>query len=104
MAANRDSARQGTDVAGTRTDVAGTRTDVAGTLLASYRPLPGVSDEMMDHAGHVRAPWRPFLAMLAGLGADEISRRFAAADRHLRDSGVFYRVYEDPAGPERPWP
>src|SRR5262249_54966908 len=27
-----------------------------------------------------------------------------AADRHLRDSGVFYRVYEDAAGAERPWP
>ena len=43
-------------------------------------------------------------AMLAALGPDEIDRRFAAADRHLRDSGVFYRVYEDPAGAVRPWP
>ena len=42
--------------------------------------------------------------MLAELGAEEINRRFAAADRYLRDSGVFYRVYEDPAGAERPWP
>ncbi len=38
------------------------------------------------------------------LGPKEIDRRFAAADRHLRDSGVFYRVYEDPAGADRPWP
>ena len=30
--------------------------------------------------------------------------RFAAADRHVHDSGVFYRVYEDVAGAERPWP
>jgi uncharacterized circularly permuted ATP-grasp superfamily protein/uncharacterized alpha-E superfamily protein len=52
----------------------------------------------------VRAHWQPFLAMLAALGADEINRRFAAADRYLRDSGVFYRVYEDAAGIERPWP
>ena len=37
-------------------------------------------------------------------GGDEINRRFAAADRYLRDSGVFYRVYEDAAGIERPWP
>ena len=37
-------------------------------------------------------------------GREEVNRRFAAADRHLRDSGVFYRVYEDPAGAERPWP
>src|SRR6266850_3292624 len=73
-------------------------------LLAGYRPLPGIFDEMMDAHGRLRAHWQPFLAMLAALGAEEINRRFAAADRHLRDSGVFYRVYEDPAGAERSWP
>ena len=52
----------------------------------------------------VRAHWQPFLSMLAALGGEEINRRFAAADRYLRDSGVFYRVYEDAAGSERPWP
>src|SRR5215471_10529034 len=73
-------------------------------LLAGYRPLPGIFDEMVDRDGRVREHWRPFLAMLAGLGAKEISRRFAAADRHLHESGVFYRVYEDPVGAARPWP
>src|ERR1041384_4041639 len=74
-------------------------------LLAGYHCLfPRVFDEMMDHDGRVREHWRPFLGMLAALGPEEINRRFAAADRHLRDSGVFYRVYEDPAGAERPWP
>ena len=46
----------------------------------------------------MREHWRPFLGMLAALGPEEVDRRFAAADRHLRDSGVFYRVYEDPGG------
>ena len=73
-------------------------------FVAGYRPLPGIFDEMMDGDGGVRAHWRPFLAMLAALGAEEINRRFAAADRYLRGSGVFYRVYEDAAGIERPWP
>ena len=73
-------------------------------FVASYRPLTGIFDEMMDGDGRVRAHWRPFLAMLAALGAEEINRRFAAADRYLRGSGVFYRVYEDAAGIERPWP
>src|SRR6266508_1524573 len=73
-------------------------------LVAAYRPLPGVFDEMMDGEGQLRAHWQPFLAMLVGLGPEETNRRFAAADRHLRDSGVFYRVYEDPAGVERTWP
>ncbi|HYA06948.1 MAG TPA: circularly permuted type 2 ATP-grasp protein, partial [Xanthobacteraceae bacterium] len=73
-------------------------------FVSGYRLLPGVFDEMMDGDGRVRSHWRPFLAMLAALGAEEINRRFAAADRYLRDSGVFYRVYEDSAGIERPWP
>jgi uncharacterized circularly permuted ATP-grasp superfamily protein/uncharacterized alpha-E superfamily protein len=73
-------------------------------LVAGYRPLPGIFDEMMDGDGRVRAHWHPFLSMLAALGSEEINRRFAAADRYLRDSGVFYRVYEDAAGLERPWP
>ena len=73
-------------------------------LVAAYRPLPGIFDEMMDDGGGVRAHWRSFLGMLAALGPEEINRRFAAADRYLRSSGVFYRVYEDAAGIERPWP
>ena len=73
-------------------------------FVAGYRPLPGIHDEMMDDSGGLRPHWQPFLSMLAGLGADEIGRRFAAADRYLHDSGVFYRVYEDPADAERPWP
>src|ERR1700733_12465700 len=73
-------------------------------LVAAYRPLPGIFDEMMDADGHVRPHWQPFLGMLDALGGDEINHRFAAADRYLRSSGVFYRVYEDAAGIERPWP
>src|SRR5712672_14955 len=73
-------------------------------ILSGYRPLPGIFDEIMDPQGRPRTHWQSFLGMLAGLGTDEINRRFSAADRHLRESGVFYRVYEDPAGAERPWP
>ena len=73
-------------------------------ILAGYKPRPGNFDEMMDRDGRVREHWRPFLQMLAALGPEEIDRRFAATDRHLRDSGVFYRVYEDPAGVVRSWP
>jgi uncharacterized circularly permuted ATP-grasp superfamily protein/uncharacterized alpha-E superfamily protein len=78
--------------------------DSLAALLSGYRPLPGIVDEMMDGDGQVRPHWKPLLSMLAGLGPEEIGRRFASADRYLRDSGVFYRVYEDPAGVERPWP
>ena len=73
-------------------------------LLAGYTPLPGIYDEMMGPDGEVRAHWRDLLAGLAALGREELTRRFAAAERYLHDSGVFYRVYEDDAGVERPWP
>jgi uncharacterized circularly permuted ATP-grasp superfamily protein/uncharacterized alpha-E superfamily protein len=74
------------------------------TILSGYKPRANNFDEMMDADGRVREHWRPFLAMLADLGSAEVDRRFAAADRHLRESGVFYRVYEDPSGAVRPWP
>ncbi|HEY4405840.1 MAG TPA: circularly permuted type 2 ATP-grasp protein [Xanthobacteraceae bacterium] len=73
-------------------------------LLSGYRPLAGIFDEMMAEDGKVRLHWGPFLTMLASLGTEEINRRFDVADRYLQDSGVFYRVYGDPAGAERPWP
>jgi uncharacterized circularly permuted ATP-grasp superfamily protein/uncharacterized alpha-E superfamily protein len=73
-------------------------------LLAGYRALPGVHDEMMSPDGEVRDHWRGLLAGLAALGSEELDRRFAAAARYLHDSGVFYRVYEDDTGVERPWP
>jgi uncharacterized circularly permuted ATP-grasp superfamily protein/uncharacterized alpha-E superfamily protein len=73
-------------------------------LLAGYRPLPGAYDEMVDAEGKPRPHWTPMLAALAEMGVDEVARRFKAVDRHLYRSGVFYRVYDDPNGGERPWP
>jgi uncharacterized circularly permuted ATP-grasp superfamily protein/uncharacterized alpha-E superfamily protein len=76
----------------------------APDFAGSYQPLPGVHDELIDGAGAVRAPYQAFLAATQALGAAELQRRFDAADRHLRDSGVYYRVYDDAAGAERTWP
>jgi uncharacterized circularly permuted ATP-grasp superfamily protein/uncharacterized alpha-E superfamily protein len=78
--------------------------ELVAHLLGGYRPLQGVYDEMMSPNGEVRPHWRDLLAGLAALGREELTRRFAATDRYLHDSGVFYRVYEDDAGVERPWP
>jgi uncharacterized circularly permuted ATP-grasp superfamily protein/uncharacterized alpha-E superfamily protein len=74
------------------------------SLVAGYRPLPGVPDEMVDAAGAPRPVWKPFIAALDGLGAEELTRRFARADQYLRDAGVFYRVYDRAGAVERPWP
>ncbi len=71
-------------------------------LTADYRPLPNVPDEFVTADGQRRAHWVKFLGALAELGAEEIERRFATADRHIRDTGVSYRAYGDMS--ERAWP
>lgn len=73
-------------------------------LLAGYRPLPGVYDEMMDDAGSVRPHWSAFVGRLGAEAHEALRRRFGAADRYLKESGVFYRVYDDPGAGDRPWP
>jgi uncharacterized circularly permuted ATP-grasp superfamily protein/uncharacterized alpha-E superfamily protein len=78
--------------------------ELLGRFLAGYRPLPGSYDEMIDAQGRVRPHWLKLTTGLAQFGPGEMERRFAASDRFLRDSGVFYRVYEDVEGAERPWP
>src|SRR5690606_19012671 len=67
-------------------------------------PLPGVYDEMVDAAGCLRPHWAPFVDRLSAEPQGALAQRFAAADRHLKESGVFYRVYDDPKAGERPWP
>jgi uncharacterized circularly permuted ATP-grasp superfamily protein/uncharacterized alpha-E superfamily protein len=73
-------------------------------LIAGYRPLPGVYDEMVDEGGRVRPHWAAFVDRLAAEGKQALAQRFNAADRYLKDSGVFYRVYDDPTASERQWP
>jgi len=68
---------------------------------ASYASLPGITDEFVDAKGAPRAHWLNFLNELARLDDEQIERRFAAADRHIRDLGVSYRVYGETN--ERSW-
>ncbi len=71
-------------------------------VTAGYAPLPGIPDEFLAADGRPRAHWMRFLAALMELSEDDITRRFATADRHMRDIGVSYRAYGDTS--ERSWP
>ncbi len=73
-------------------------------LVEAYKPLPGAFDELKRADGTLRAPWDRFFGELGRMEPGQFAESLAAADRHLRDSGVFYRVYDDPTGTERPWP
>jgi len=70
--------------------------------IAGYVGLPGVRDELLAEDGSPRSHWLHFLQALAELDAAEIARRFASADRHIRDMGISYRVYGETG--ERSWP
>ena len=79
-------------------------------LIRDYRPLPGTPDELLDGTGQPRAHWRKFLDTLTDFDTNEIERRFSAADRQIRETGVSYRTYGDnraetrPEAHERQWP
>lgn len=73
-------------------------------LIAGYRTLPGVHDELVDANGRMRPHWAGLLGRLARLGTAELECRFAGADRYLKESGVVYRVYDRDEGADRPWP
>jgi uncharacterized circularly permuted ATP-grasp superfamily protein/uncharacterized alpha-E superfamily protein len=76
----------------------------APSLVADYRPLPGIPDEMVDAAGNVRAGWGQLIGALDDLGTEELAGRFERADQYLRDAGVYYRKYDGAEGKERSWP
>ena len=72
-------------------------------LLAGYRPLPGVPDELVDAAGQPRPGWETLLRHLDRRGAG-FRRDVARGESHLADSGVFFRPYGDGEAAARDWP
>ncbi len=57
-----------------------------------YVRLPGIPDEFIGADGAPRPVWSRFFDAFAALAPDDIERRFASADRHLREAGVTYRA------------
>jgi len=58
---------------------------------------------MCTPAGEVRPHWQYLASALEGLNRGELDQRRAEAERLLRENGVTYNVYGDPAGSQRPW-
>ena len=85
------------------TAAASTPSSVAA-FVDDYRAQVGAKDEMLASDGSVNAVWLPFLTHLAGLGPEELSRRFERGDQYLRDAGVLFRQYDDTVSSERQWP
>jgi uncharacterized circularly permuted ATP-grasp superfamily protein/uncharacterized alpha-E superfamily protein len=71
-------------------------------MTAAYKPLDGVPDEFIGADGRPRGHWLEFFDKMAGLGADDIARRFETIERNIREQGVSYRAYGETV--DRNWP
>lgn len=72
---------------------------VAGT----YQPLPGTYDEMVDAEGVAREHWRPLDTLLRESTQQQLHSLKLETQRRLKEQGVYYNVYDDPAGKHRTW-
>jgi uncharacterized circularly permuted ATP-grasp superfamily protein/uncharacterized alpha-E superfamily protein len=72
------------------------------TWLRDYRTLPGVPDELFDVMRRPRTDWLDFLGGFAEFSESASKSRFDLATRHIRDTGVSYRIYGEDG--ERTWP
>jgi len=70
--------------------------------LRGYRVVPGIPDELFDGMRRPRDHWMHFLGDFAEYPEREFDSRFSLATRHIRDTGVTYRVYGEET--ERSWP
>lgn len=69
----------------------------------SYRPIPGVWDEMFEANGAVRAHWQKFHAMLSELGVQGMQNHSGTVARLLHDHGATYNAFQDTGAAGRPW-
>lgn len=74
---------------------AGAAADRLARWASGYRPRPGVPDEFMGADGRPRGAWPRFFARLGTLSEADVAARFASAERHIRDTGISYRIYGD---------
>jgi uncharacterized circularly permuted ATP-grasp superfamily protein/uncharacterized alpha-E superfamily protein len=70
---------------------------------ASYQPLAGCYDEMVDEAGVPRQHWAHLAGVFSELGVEELLRRQAEAARLIDQDGVVYNAYEEAVRPGQRW-
>jgi uncharacterized circularly permuted ATP-grasp superfamily protein/uncharacterized alpha-E superfamily protein len=78
---------------------------VAGTQKSFEEGRAGVKayNEMWSAPHAPRPHWDRFVCGMEGVGLTEISRRWEAAARLIRQQGMTYNVYGDPHGMDREW-
>ena len=72
-------------------------------MIDQYRPIPGSYPEMMMPDGTVRPHWLPMLNQLETYGSENVTTRWTRAQRVIRQNGITYNTFGDPAELHRPW-
>jgi len=72
-------------------------------LFEHYGNIQHFYDELLDIDGNPRPNWKTFFQSFSKLGNDEIINRHQDMLRLLKENGVTYNIYDDPAGLNRPW-
>jgi uncharacterized circularly permuted ATP-grasp superfamily protein/uncharacterized alpha-E superfamily protein len=60
-------------------------------------------DEVSADGVAPRPHWTHLMESLRAIGHDELERRWARAERRIRENGITYNVYGDPLGASRDW-
>jgi len=76
---------------------------VSGDLYQSALRYGATYDESSADGVTPREHWTPLMESLRALGPAELARRWALAERRIRENGVTYNIYGDPEGANRPW-
>ena len=63
----------------------------------------GAYDELSADGVTPRPHWARLMEALRTVGREELGRRWARAERRIRENGITYNIYSDPMGANRPW-
>ncbi len=75
---------------------------MSGDLYRSPVREGGTWEESGDRTA-ARPHWSRLMEVLEQLGPAELERRWARAERRIRENGITYNIYGDPLGANRPW-
>ncbi|HTR40884.1 MAG TPA: circularly permuted type 2 ATP-grasp protein, partial [Pseudomonadales bacterium] len=75
----------------------------SSALLEKYSRVEPAFDELLAEGGKVRPHYAKLFQTLEELGEAELKRRADTCLQFIHEQGIYYNVYGDPRGMERPW-
>jgi len=72
-------------------------------MFDSYRPMPGVYDEMAAPDGVLRPHWQKLVGALRGLSVADLDARWKRVERILYENGLTHNIYGEGDAAQRPW-